>query len=334
MNRLGLLGLVACVLAACSHPQPQPPVSPLPAEPAEPVGKTAPPPVPVPPEPPKLAAHDTAIDAPTTAVKLVSPGKGKRVVAKIAPAAGARTAVELRVDFTATQNGQTQPTPTLILRADAETVSADKDGAQYKLTVTGTDTRYASGVAKVPQLEAGLAGTVGMTLSGSVAGTGAAGKLALHHDAATPVSGELMELFKVTWMPLWPALPTEAIAPGAKWQAVSTFKLAGQIDVTETVDYELVAYKDKTWTIKGVAKLAGKEQTLEGAPVSDISGTGTLDATLIDGALLPTTHGKLSAKFNVTPPGQQKLEFALVLGNDVGAVGGQTSGAALATPTK
>lgn len=325
MNRLGLLGLVASALVACSHPSPQPPVSPLPADkPAEPVAKSdAPPPAP-PPEPPKLAPHDTTIDAPITTVKLGAPGKGKRVVAKIAPVAGGKTPIELHVDFTATQNGQTQPTPTLVLRGDAEAVTVDKDGTQYKLTVTATDTHYAAGVAKVPQLEAGLAGTVGMTMSGSVAGNGAAGKLALHHDAASPVSAELMELFKVTWMPLWPTLPTEAVAPGAKWQAVSTFKLAGQIDVTETVDYELVAYKDKTWTIKGVAKLAGKEQTLEGAPVSDISGTGTLDATLVDGALIPTVHGKLAAKFNVTPPGQQKLEFSLVLGNDIGAVDGAT----------
>jgi len=331
MNRLGLLGLVASALVACSHPQP--PVTPLPPEkPAEPVAKAEPAPPPAPPAPPKVAPFDIELGAPGTAtVKLVSPGKGKRVVATVAPAAGGKTPVELHVDFTPTQDGTAQRTPTLILRGDAEVTAADKTGAQYKITITATDTHYPEKLARIDQLERGLAGVVGMTMTGNVTPDGEVGKLALHHDAAAPMSSEVMKLFNVTWLPAWPVLPKEAIAPGAKWQATTMYKLASQLDITEVTDYELVSYKDKTWTIKGTSKVTGGDQAAgEGVTLKDISGTGTLQATLVDGALIPTVHHTLTVAFTAAAP-QGQLKLALELGNDIGAPG--TTPTPTPTPT-
>lgn len=312
--------LVVLLAAACSHPSPPPP-PPKPIDVTPPGEKPveAPPPVAKPTPPPdKPEPHDAQVPAQNATVKLVSPGKGKRVVAKIAPVAGSKTPVELHVDFAPTEGGHTEATPTMILRGDAEAVTADKTGTQWKLTIAGTDTHYTAGKARNDRLETGLQGIVGMTITGAVGSNGIADKLALHHDAVTAFGSQLMDLLALAWLPAWPALPAEAIAPGAKWQTQASYKLADQLDVSETADYELVAYKNKTWTIKATSKITGADQQLEGAPVTGIAGSGSLDATLVDGALVPTVHGTRRVTFQVTVQGQA-IPYALAFGNDIGA---------------
>ncbi len=261
--------------------------------------------------------HDTVIEATTTTVKLLSPGKGKRLIAKIAPTQGAKTPVELRVDFKAVQDDHPQPFPTMILRGDAEAVTTDKDGTQWKWTVANTDTHY-DGISANPQLETALRGIRGMTWSGSVAPNGSEGAITLHADAVDDGSAQLMDLLKLTSLPMWPVLPAEAIAPGAKWETTTKLKLVEQLDVTEVVDYELVAYKDKTWTIKGTVKLSGAEQTIEGAKFKDIDGSGTVEATLVDGALIPTQHSTLNTSFAAVGPQGQVVKASLALANSIG----------------
>src|SRR5262249_44570395 len=111
-------------------------------------------------------------------------------------------------------------------------------------------------------------------------------------------------------LPKLPVLPKEAIAAGAKWQVTSTGKLAEQLEVTYTTEYQLVTRKGNTATIKGTTKVTGIDKTIETPAqgqnpsvktvMSKIKGFGSLDATLIDGALYPALKSEVLTGFSVS----------------------------------
>jgi hypothetical protein len=129
---------------------------------------------------------------------------------------------------------------------------------------------------------------------------------------------------------MWPVLPTEPVGPGAKWTVTTTQKLADQLDVTQTTDYQLVEHKGTTWTIKGTTKITGADQDITAGQgpktkVGKIAGTGTTEATISAGTLSPSSKQHLETSFEatVTAPGQDgkeqtiSLKFELKQGNAV-----------------
>jgi hypothetical protein len=130
---------------------------------------------------------------------------------------------------------------------------------------------------------------------------------------------------------MWPVLPTEPVAPGAKWTVTTTQKLADQLDVTQTTDYQLVSHKGNAWVIKGTTKITGADQDIsaaQGGPktkVGKISGTGTTDATISAGTLSPSSKQHLETSFEATVTAPDKdgkeqtisLKFELKQGNAV-----------------
>ncbi|HEU0035485.1 MAG TPA: hypothetical protein VFQ53_32970 [Kofleriaceae bacterium] len=324
------LALVLVVLAACGgKDKKQTNLAPLPDD--KPVAKaepTPPKPEPEPAKPPPPSGPlDLKIPATTTTVKLVSAGKGKRQPLKLSAKAGQKQAVEVSLDFALKQSmgGQSEDNvvPTVVLSGDAETKAVDPSGtAQYTLTITKTDAKETAG-SQVPidKFKEILATLSGLTIGGTVGPNGSTGEVTMHLDKQAEATGQAVELIRLT-LPPWPALPTEPIAPGAKWQATTTTKLADKLDVTQVTDYELVSYKGKVWTIKGKTKVSGADQMMQGGKITKITGTGTSDFTLADGALYPSHKTTLDASFIASeaepksnPPAQ--LEFAIKMGAQI-----------------
>lgn len=333
MSRMWSLVFVAAV--ACGGPKPHATSVPLPpdkpAEPATPAVADQPK-APAPPaEPPKPAGpYEVTVPANKVTVKLVSPGKGKREPLRYSTKAGDKQSVELAMDFAAKQtetrvskegvkeapHSEDQIMPTMVFAGTAETKSLDKDGnAAYVLTVSSTDARQATGSnIDVSKFKDVLASVAGLVISSTLNTNGTGGDVLLHIDKPTDLAAATLELVKMT-LPQFPVLPTEPVAVGAKWQTTTSTKIRDKLEVTQVTNYELVAHKGATWTIKGTTKVSGTDQDVEdGAKVSQIKGTGTTEGTLADGALYPTTKSTVETAFTVTDKDKAEIQFAFKIG--------------------
>lgn len=332
-----LLAFVVPLVVACGNKSKGPPLAPLPPdEPtaaATPDAAVAEPEEPTP--PPALGPIEATIPTNEVAVKLVSPGKGKRVALKLAPKPGTKQQVELVLDFSLTQSAevggtkqsQTDVVPTVVLGGEGEAKAVGADGAvEYALAIAKTDARETPG-SQVPidKFRGIMTSLVGLTFSGKVGANGATSPVSVKLEKPGEASAQVIDLVGLT-LPVWPPLPAEPVGVGAKWQATSPLKLAGRLDVTQTIDYELVSYKNNTWTIKGKIKITGADQMMQGGRITKIAGSGTHEITLVDGALYPTHKRELAATFTAseaTPPkaGEQlaALNFEVKLGGAVTA---------------
>jgi uncharacterized protein DUF6263 len=326
MRRLPLLAVVAVAAVACGgSPKPvqtaplpddpppvTPPVTPPVAEPksvaaAPPVGTPAAAPTPV----------EATIPAQQTTVKIVSDGKGKKEVVRYTSKAGARQPIELAIDFSSRQDSDEQIVPTIVLTGDAETTTVDPDGGTaYTVTVTSMDARPVVG-SRVPvdKFKAVLGTLAGLTIGGKLAASGAAGAVTLRIARPLDHAAEALELLRVT-LPVMPVLPKEAVGVGAKWQATTTAKLAERLDITHVTDYELVAHKGATWTIKGTTKISGKDQDIDTSKISGITGSGTSETTITDGALYPTYKSSIETQFKGSEQ-DKSIQFAIKVGGAV-----------------
>jgi hypothetical protein len=301
-------------IAACGA-KAKPAVAPLPdkpvAEPAKPVEDkpvAAKPPEDKPAPPPAPAPVDLTIAAMKSEVKLVSGGKGKKAPLRLAPKAGGHFPVEIAIDF-AVAAPDKQVIPTVVLSGDAEVKTVDKDGRiTYALTIKGVDAKDVAGqVLPTDQLKAILGGAVGMAVTGTVSAAGIADAITLHLDAAPPQTSALLEQIVKPSFPTWAALPTEPVAPGAKWTVTTPISMLGEFDLTQVTEFELVARKGNVATIKGTTKVSGKDAVVKDAKISGITGTGTVELELKDGALYPTQKSSTSMELQASPadPTQQ-----------------------------
>ncbi|MBA3392851.1 MAG: hypothetical protein H0T89_09410 [Deltaproteobacteria bacterium] len=322
MTRVSFLLLAA--LVACGGNKAKPTnLAPLPAD--QPVAEAPKPepekaPEPAPPAAP-MPPLEVKVPSTTVAVKLVSPGKGKRAPLRYTATAGGKQQVEVAMDFSSktTIDGETQEqtVPTVVLVGQAETKTVGADGkAEYALAISSTDAREVTG-SQVPldKFKIALASLSGLVIGGSIGPHGAAGDVTLRIEKPDDLSPGAIDLIRLT-LPAWPVLPTEPVAVGAKWQATTSAKLADKLDVTQVTDYELVGRKGTTWTIKGKTKVSGKDQDIGGGKISNITGTGTSAITLADGSLYPTHTSTLETNF-VASEGGKAMQFAIKVGGAV-----------------
>jgi hypothetical protein len=302
------------VLAACGGKQKHVDTVPLPPEPKQEEAKTEPEPKPAEPEKPAAPQGpvELKLEAAKPTVKLVSAGKGTKTALKVAPKAGAKQTVEVALDFQGGQDGppeaggkQQQIAPTVVLAADVETKEVADGQSKFTLTVSGVDAKDVTG-AKVPadQFKAELTSLLGATIEGTVGANGATSDLTLKIEKPDPKSMEALALVKTVLLPMWPVLPDQPIAPGAKWTVTTTEKIADQLEVTKTIDYQLVSKKAGQWTIKGTAKVTGKDQELGGenqkAKISDIGGGGSFESVITEGTLVSKSTQKLATDFTIS----------------------------------
>jgi len=321
MNRVSLVLLAAAAAACGGNKSKQANLAPLPAEPQPVAEAPKPEPAPTPaPAPAPLAPLEVKVAAPTVEVKLVAGGRGKKAPLRYTAKAGTKQPVELAMDFASKQSmdGQSeeQVVPTVVLAGDAE-ITAVRDGAaEYALAVTTTDAREVKG-SQVPldKFKIALASLAGLVISGSVGANGAAGDVTLRIEKPDPLSAGALDLIRLT-LPQWPVLPKEPVGVGAKWKATTSAKLADKLDVTQVTTYELTAKKGSTYTIKGTTTVTGKDQEVGGGKISKISGTGTSQVTLVDGALFPTHASSLETNFTASE-GDKSMQFTIKVGGAV-----------------
>ena len=306
--------LSALVAAGCGHsatsttsttPPPQLPEDPKPAP--APVAEA-----PKPALPPKAPDPiDVPLTMGTATYKLATAGKGKKAVIRIGAPEGTHQQLELALDFAGkqvapTELGGTQEdvAPTLVLASDLEVGAADPGGSKFKVTFTGVDARDRAGSkATKEQFKTELGVLAGVELSGAVSPTGQLSNLSLHVDKPTDKTMAALELVRISMMPLWPIVPTEAIGVGAKWTVKTTYTIADRIEATQTTAYEVVSHKGAAWVLKGKTKLEGKAQTIKQTTFEKIGGTGGVDVTLTDGAFVPQSSTTLANDFTATVPG-------------------------------
>ncbi|MEO8548633.1 MAG: hypothetical protein ABI678_01620 [Kofleriaceae bacterium] len=292
--------------AACGHPaKSTTPPAPLPEDKkAEPVAE-APKPVPVPQDPNPI---DVPLAMGKATYKLASAGKGTKTVLKISGEQGAPQQLELALDLAGKQiappelgGTQEDVAPTLVLASALEVGDSDKDGAKFKVTFNGVDARDRQGAkATKDQFKTELGVLAGVQLSGAVSPTGQLSNMSLHVDKPNDKTMAALELIRISMMPMWPILPTEAIGVGAKWTVSTTYTIADRIEATQTTDYEVLSHKGAEWKLKGTTKLAGKEQMIKETKFEKIGGAGGVEVTLTDGSFLPVSATKLANDFTAT----------------------------------
>jgi hypothetical protein len=295
---------------------PKPATAPAADKPAQPAPVEAKPAAPVAPAAP-LAPLEIKIAPLQTTVKIVSGGKGKKEAMHYTAKPGAKQVIELAIDFSVKQGTEEQVAPTIVLIGEAETKTVDKDGnAEYTVTVTGTDARAVAG-SQVPveQFKTALGTLAGLTIGGTLAATGVAGEVTMRMATPQAHTAEALDLIRVA-LPTLPVLPKEAVGVGAKWQSTTVAKLADRLDVTRTTDYELIAHKGTTWTIKGTTKVTGKDQELEGSKISEITGSGTSETTIAGGVLYPNHTSRVETQFKASEKDKSAL-FAIKVGGTV-----------------
>jgi Family of unknown function (DUF6263) len=308
------------VTAACGGSPKPIQTAPLPDDPKPPTAPVTDPkpaaPDPVPTKPPPAPVAVT-IPAQQTAVKLVSGGKGKKELVRYTAKPGSKQSIELAIDFASRQDTDEQIVPTIVLVGEAEATAVDPDGAAaYTVAISSMDARTVAG-SRVPvdKFKAVLAPLAGLTIAGKLGATGVAGDVTLRIDKPLEHAAEALELLRVT-LPVLPVLPKEAVGVGAKWQATTSSKLADRLDITQVTDYELVAHAGKTWTVKGTTKISGKDQAIDSSKVSAITGDGTSETTIVEGALYPTYKSSLETQFKASEQ-DKSMQFAIKVGGAV-----------------
>jgi len=317
--------VILLAAAACGGKQKSStPPPPLPEEPKPEEAKVEPKEEPKEPEKPQVPQGpiDLTLAAPKVTVKLVNAGKGKKAALKIVAKTGTKQQVELAIDFRGKSTGLGAPDqedvfPTFVLNGEAEVKAVDKDGnAEYTLTVTGTDARDVAGQKftndQAKQVAAGLGG---LTIAGTINTNGSASDMKLRIEKPGAASVGALGFMTVAY-PVFPVLPKEPVGVGAKWQVESAVKVAEQLDVTQTTEYEVVSHKGSTWTIKGTTKVSGPDQALGGLKATKIQGGGAIEATLVDGVLYPTMKSNVQTAFTVSgtdPDSQKTVEGTLDL---------------------
>lgn len=308
--RRTLIALLVTATACGGSNKPTTPVAPLPEDkkPVQPVAE-APKPVPPPKDPDPI---DVPLATGKATYKLASAGKGQKAVLKIAAEKGAKQQLELALDFAGKQiapaelgGKQEDVAPTLVLASDLEVTDADPAGARFKVTFTGVDARDRAGSkATKDQFKSELGVLAGVELSGAVSATGQLSNMSLHVAKPTEKTMGALELVRISILPMWPVVPTEAIGVGAKWTVSTTYTIADRIEATQTTDFEVLSHKGAEWKLKGTTKLTGKEQTIKETKFEKIGGAGGVEVTLTDGAFMPVSSTKLTNDFTATVPGQ------------------------------
>jgi hypothetical protein len=323
-----VLFTVATALVACGGKSKPTQLAPLPddskvaAAPAkEAAPEPAPPAEPPPPEP--TGPVEVKIPAQETTVKLIAKGTGKLAPLRYTGKAGGKQQVELALDFSSNESMGTEKRemviPTIVLVGEAETKAIDKSGrADYAITISGTDARATAGAQLRPEDLKGMLGSLGgLVIGGNLAGSGAAGEVTMRVEKPDRRTAGALDMVRLT-LPVLPLLPAEPVGAGAKWQTTTKTRLADKIEVTQVTDYEVVAVKGTTWSIKGTTTVTGADQELQGGKISGIHGTGQSELTLAAGALYPTYKTSIETGFQASDQGAS-MTLVLRIGGAVTA---------------
>ncbi|MEZ4363471.1 MAG: hypothetical protein R3B48_25070 [Kofleriaceae bacterium] len=287
------------------------------AEPAPPT-EPAPPAEPAPPPPPAEPVT-MVLPAPKTTVKLLSPGKGARAPLRVAPTASSKQQVELIMDATIEQapvgqQPQTVTMPTVVLSGTGEATAVAADGAStYHTVIDAVDARDRANQSIPPAaLKTQISSLLGMTVDGTVTAAGGVGETTYRIEKPEHTTAGALESLKLM-LPTWVPLPAVPVGVGARWEVTEESEING-IATTHVTTYKLVSRNKDGATISGETKVTGANQTLQGVEVSEISGSGHVDAVFAPGALYPKLTSTVSTKVRLKQ-GTEDLTIDMRLGS-------------------
>jgi len=319
--RSRLLALVLAAAACGGSPKSTTPLIPLPDD-KPPVAETKPEEKPPEEAPKQQGPVDIPIPTRTLEVKVVNGGKGKKAKLAFTPKAGEKSKIELALDFDGVQDAPedlggkvADVSPTALLTADVETTEVTASGqAKFSMTFSAVDVKARDGSKADPvRFKASLESLLGATISGTVDPDGQLKDAKIHIEKPDQRTVGGLQFLALSMMPMWPVLPADAIAPGAKWTVSSPEQVASQVDITKVVTYELVGKKGTVWTLKGSTAITGKDQKIENdvpkpdgttakstTTIGKIGGSGKHEVTLTDGALMPTMKQSNTTNFSAS----------------------------------
>ena len=270
---------------------------------APPPAATAPPEAPAAPAPPPKPAGplQVTIDASKATLKLVNAGKGARSKLRLTAKAAAKQTVDLLMDAVIEQapTGQTVQVvtmPTVVLSSTAEVTAVDAEGAAtYRAVVDSVDARDRPGqTLPAATVKTRLASLTNMKIDGTVSASGSTGVTTYAIEKPEPDTAGALESLKLM-LPTWVLLPAEAIGTGATWEVSVPVEWNG-IATTQITTFKLVKRTAAAATISGETKVTGANQMLQDVEVSEISGSGRVDATFETGKLYPKLKRTISTK--------------------------------------
>lgn len=260
-----------------------------------------------------------AFAASQATVKLLSPGKGKRAPLRMAPTAAGKQQVEWLMDAVISQapTGQTAQTvtmPTVVLVGTGEVTAVGADGvATYRTVIDAIDARAVPGQSIAPEsIKSQVVSLTGMVVDGSVAPGGATGATTYVIEKPVAETAGAIESLRLM-LPTWVPLPTEPIGVGAQWEVSLPVELNG-IATTHVTVYKLVSRTASTAVLSGVTKVQGANQNLQDVEVSEISGQGTVSATLETGKLYPKLKRDVSTKVRLKQ-GSEDVTITMQIGS-------------------
>jgi hypothetical protein len=272
---------------------PAEPVAPAPAEPVAPAEP--------PPSPPPAGPLQITIEASKATVKLVNAGKGARSKLRLTARAAAKQTVDLLMDAVIEQSPTGQPgevvtMPTVVLTSTAEVTAVDPEGAAtYHAVVDSVDARdRPNQTLPAATVKTRLGSLTGMTIDGAVSASGNTGAATYAIEKPEADTAGAIESLKLM-LPTWVLLPAEAVGTGATWEVSVPVEWNG-IATTQVTTFKLVKRTAAATTISGETKVTGANQMLQDVEVSEISGSGRVDATFESGKLYPRLKRTISTK--------------------------------------
>lgn len=242
-----------------------------------------------------VAAAEPLLPAQSANIALADRGAGPRSVLALAFAPGTKRRVELAIDAHDLLDGPARHVdtvwPTLVLGGELSITGVDARGtASWQLAIksaTARDVPHAERTAARYAEEAH--GLVGVTVLGTVTAHGQIGAVTVRAVPGDRRHDADVGLLAMALKPMWPVLPIQPIAVGARWRSEQRGTFVNSRPTVEAIDFVLVARDANGWRIDATSVLADPPDVA----TKEVSGSGTQSYTL-DGPVVPSSSVVLS----------------------------------------
>ncbi|MBP8808032.1 MAG: hypothetical protein KBG48_15290 [Kofleriaceae bacterium] len=250
---------------------------------------------------PSSQPFTTPLDVEAATVRLDDPGKGKRARLTVTAAAGSTQPVAYEIATRAISDNGTGTKaeveqPTTVLRGTAQVVAIEPSG-RFRYTFTVAEAT-ALGPRATPATVAGMETLVGAVFASEVDPDGRVAASAVTVPRPRPFTPRVLAGLTES-MATFVALPSEPIAPGARWTTTVPTRIGGR-DTVVTVQSKLVSRKGAVAVIASTATHPPVVSAVDGGQAQLATAT-TITTVLTDGRLIPTRAGEERIVATVEP---------------------------------
>jgi hypothetical protein len=257
---------------------------------------------------PTVELRPISVKAPALAnvsIKVTNPGdkSGRRLLAfNVKAGDKQKVSYVINASFTA-PGGDVTAFPTTVFAGETEVRSVTGTEVNYRFVASTVDVRVtANQVKSADLLRKQMQVLNGLTITGTVAATGAMGETEYSLSSAPPKAADVLKEM-LPMFPTWMLMPTTPVGNGATWQVTRPFATNGvNLSVTHMCKLELTATTAK---ISATAEVTGANQDLgQGASMSNVKGSGTFSVQFDNKHLYGTQQGSVEPNFTISQDGQ------------------------------